>query len=215
MVLEVAAPAGAAGAEAVAAAAQSRHSITTGFRPALPRDRRPLTDDETEATEATEDLMPRNRFLLLVLPATRAPPLATEPGGVATATPLAWLCTAIIFIFATVAAPSTGMAVDDAACGCGEAKAASAGARPCSVTTTPPGGMGGGAPGHRGWKRLVGGGPPTDPGSLLRADATDAAPDCALAGATPATMAAAPLLLVSGWGDAVDPARDGGRLLAE
>ena len=67
----------------------------------------------------------------------------------------------------------------------------SAGAMPCSVTTTPPGGMGGAAPGHMGWKRLVGGGPPTAPGSL-RAD-TDADADA----------------------DATDAARDGGRLLAE
>ena len=76
-------PAGAAGAFG-GAAAQSRNSITTGFLLALPRDRRPLTEedidatDATEATEAPEDLMPRTRFLLLALPASRA--LVTEPG---------------------------------------------------------------------------------------------------------------------------------------
>ena len=75
--------AGAAGAFG-GGAAQSRNSITTGFLLALPRDRRPLTEEDTDATEATEateapeDLMPRTRFLLLALPASRA--LVTEPG---------------------------------------------------------------------------------------------------------------------------------------
>ena len=82
LVLPAAVPAGAAGVGAFGgAAAQSRNSITTGFLLALPRDRRPLTEEDTEATEATEapeDLMPRTRFLLLALPASRA--LVTEPG---------------------------------------------------------------------------------------------------------------------------------------
>ena len=79
LVLPAAVPAGAAGVGAFGgAAAQSRNSITTGFRLALPRDRRPLTEEDTEATEALEDLMPRTRFLLLALPASRA--LVTEPG---------------------------------------------------------------------------------------------------------------------------------------
>ena len=78
--------AGAAGAFG-GTAAQSRNSITTGFLLALPRDRRPLTEEDTDATDATEateateapeDLMPRTRFLLLALPASRA--LVTEPG---------------------------------------------------------------------------------------------------------------------------------------
>ena len=89
MLVPAAVPVGAAGAGAFGGgAAQSRNSITTGFLLALPRDRRPLTEDDTEATEATEapeDLMPRTRFLLLALPAIRA--LVTEPGR--EATPLA------------------------------------------------------------------------------------------------------------------------------
>ena len=86
MLVPAAVPVGAAGDGAFGGgAAQSRNSITTGFLLALPRDRRPLTEDDTEATEAPEDLMPRTRFLLLALPAIRA--LVTEPGR--EATPLA------------------------------------------------------------------------------------------------------------------------------
>ena len=184
-------------------AAQSRNSITTGFRLALPRDRRPLTEEDTEATEAPEDLMPRTRFLLLVLPAIRA--LVTEPGR--EATPLAWLCAAIIFAMAWECGDNDAAAPPPPAAAA--AAMGSAGAMPCSVTTTPPGGMGGGAPGHMGWKRLVGGGPPTAPGSL-RADAdvteaTDAAPAMLLA-AVPA--------VALGF-DVTDAPRDGGRLPAE
>lgn len=168
------------------AAPQSLNSSTTGFRCwlwlalavlVLARERRPLTEDDADATEAApeyDDRIPRTRFRLLVPPTRTAPP-ATDPGR--EAAPLAWwLCACAAIILAMVAAA-----------------VGSAGARPCAVTTTPPGGTGGGAPGQRGWKRLVGGGPPTAPGSLLRAEA--------------AVAARAGLDAI-----ATDPARDGGRV---
>jgi len=166
------------------AAPQSLNSSTTGFRwlwlalavLVLARERRPLTEDDADATEAApengDDRIPRTRFRLLVPPTRTAPP-ATDPGR--EAAPLAWWLCACAAINLAMVAAAVG----------------SAGARPCAVTTTPPGGTGGGAPGQRGWKRLVGGGPPTAPGSLLRAEATVAA----RAGL-----------------DATDPARDGGRV---